>query len=277
MTRLLPIIATAAALVATGAEAGFDTDHGFDWPEARQIGKTSGMRLYRPTPGEFAPAASDVRLQELCAAAAGGNLTRVKALLAEGVSAQGGVPGLADDAAGPTVAADGADACRPLLAAVAAGQVEAVRLLLERGADANVVGADGRSALSVAALLGHVQVVGLLLKGGARVDAVGAHGNTALFDAVLLDHVDVVRQLLRYRPDLTWLNRDGYSAAGIAAREGHVATLAVLLDHGADIDLPDRGGHPPLFWAVAKRQRLSVALLVARGAQVGTMSVDLID
>ena len=71
------------------------------------------------------------------------------------------------------------DAFTPLLFAVRAGRLEAVRTLLERGANINDTAPDGTSALVLAAVNAHWDVAGLLVDRGADADAAG-QGWTAL-------------------------------------------------------------------------------------------------
>jgi ankyrin repeat protein len=73
------------------------------------------------------------------------------------------------------------DADGALVAAVQGHQLEAARLLLERGADVNRAGAVGRTPLMHAAVadFGDTRMVDLLLKAGARKDVRDAGGLTA--------------------------------------------------------------------------------------------------
>ncbi len=69
----------------------------------------------------------------------------------------------------------------PLIYASRAGQVEAVKLLLRRGADVNRQTTEMRStALHRAAVAGHAEVVRLLLEAGADVSIRDCDGLTAL-------------------------------------------------------------------------------------------------
>ncbi len=73
----------------------------------------------------------------------------------------------------------------PLLWAAAAGQDQAVDLLIQRGADVNAVDPEGGSAILVAAFLGHVKIVDLLIQNGANVNAANKRGETPLDVAVI--------------------------------------------------------------------------------------------
>lgn len=70
-----------------------------------------------------------------------------------------------------------------LMLASESGDEEAVRTLLELGADAGAADSDGHTPLMRAAFMGHAKIVGLLVKAGCAVDATDAEGNSALHHA----------------------------------------------------------------------------------------------
>lgn len=85
---------------------------------------------------------------------------------------------------------------RPLYCASRWGWTDVVKVLLDHGADVNLVGGPIGTALQAAALGGRLEIVQLLLKHGARINhVVGSHG-TALSAAASNGQDDVVRLLL---------------------------------------------------------------------------------
>jgi len=68
----------------------------------------------------------------------------------------------------------------PLIVAAVYGKTEAVRLLLEKGAETGAQNNDGSNALQAAAFLCHADAVKVLLKHGAKVNALNTRGETAL-------------------------------------------------------------------------------------------------
>ena len=83
----------------------------------------------------------------------------------------------------------------PIFAAAWGGNNDAVRFLLDRGADVNARPRSGRTALMVAAHSGHVETVKLLLARGADVNA-ECNGDTALTIAKEREEFAIV-ELLR--------------------------------------------------------------------------------
>ena len=83
--------------------------------------------------------------------------------------------------------------------AVARGNVEIVRLLLNHGASLHVKYHDKHTLLAEAARQGHVDMVRLLIEHGADVHAVGEDGLTALEWAIRRGYPTVVRELTKGR------------------------------------------------------------------------------
>src|SRR5258708_4381852 len=70
------------------------------------------------------------------------------------------------------------------------GDAEEVKVLLQRGANAEALAMDGWTALTMAAREGHLDAAQVLLRSGAKVDTPEGGGNTALYWAAFNDHLD---------------------------------------------------------------------------------------
>ena len=91
-----------------------------------------------------------------------------------------------------------------LLDAARRGDTDAVRALLEAGADANLAQGDGLTALHLAAREGHLEVVRILINAGAETSATTRIGDyTPLHLAGGTGHADVIGALLRAGADPT--------------------------------------------------------------------------
>lgn len=67
-----------------------------------------------------------------------------------------------------------------LIEACKAGQLDAVRLLIDKGADVNLATKKGYTPIMVAAMNGHKDILSYLIQKGANVNAITKDGRTAL-------------------------------------------------------------------------------------------------
>ncbi len=142
----------------------------------------------------------------------------------------------------------------PLMYAAAVGSAEAMRMLLDAGADAKAKNALDATALHWCA--GDFEKVRMLVAKGADVNAVAKSGRAPLVLAAL--------------------------------HPGNVKTVEYLLEHGAKVNVQGPPPVTPLIAAVESRDRKIVALLLEKGADVnalggaalinaaGTQSLDLV-
>ena len=108
---------------------------------------------------------------------------------------------------------------KQLIEAAKQGNAEAVKALLERGANVNAQDKQGWTALMYAAQNECIEVVKVLLDSNADVNEQNAHGWTALMNAAFCGHVDftgVIRELLEQSADVNLQNTDGRKAIDYA-------------------------------------------------------------
>ncbi|XP_004073482.1 ankyrin repeat and SOCS box protein 12 [Oryzias latipes] len=91
--------------------------------------------------------------------------------------------------------------------------------------------------LRTAAALGHLRCLELLLEHGAEVDVLDVKAQTPLFTAVSGKHLDCVVSLLKAGADPNGSQYNNCSPLLTAAREGDVDVLRELLRFGADVDV----------------------------------------
>lgn len=160
----------------------------------------------------------------------------------------------------------------PLMYAAEIGSVDAMRLLIDRGADVNAQNAFGSTALmwSVA----DPAKVRLLLDHGAQVNTVAKSGRTALIIAAFTNpSAEVVRLLLAKGAKVGVMDVRHVTPLNAATFGNDTATVRLLLEAGADIDTPDTFiGLTPLMNAAGNRNVEAVKLLLAKGAQVNAVS-----
>lgn len=124
-----------------------------------------------------------------------------------------------------------ADGFQPVHLSAFFARQEALKVLIERGADVNVRAQHpaGMAPIHSAAASRRAETVAILLAAGAGPDAVQAGGFTALMSAAAHGLTDMADALLAAGADVTIRAEDGRAAADLA-REGEHADLAARLE-----------------------------------------------
>ena len=169
-----------------------------------------------------------------------------------------------------TVLLAAAPASSPVADAAMRGDTDAVRALLQQGADVNAAHGDGMSALHWAADRGDTEMAEMLVYAGANVDAVTRIGHyTPLHLAAKVGSASMVELLLKAGGDVTArTTNSGATPLHLAAASGDVDAVTVLLDHGADMyEREAEYGQTPLIFAAAQNRADVIRVLLERGAE----------
>lgn len=157
-----------------------------------------------------------------------------------------------------------------LLDAARKGDADAVRALLENGADPNLAQGDGLTALHLAAREGHIEVVEILIGAGAETGTTTRIGDyTPLHLAGGAGNAGVVGALLGAGADPGAVTTSsGVTPLHLAAEaRGSEAAVRLLLAHGAPVNARERSaGQTPLMFAAAAGRAASTAALLQHGA-----------
>jgi ankyrin repeat protein len=161
----------------------------------------------------------------------------------------------------------------PLLAAALGGHLKVGRLLLERGADAS--GRSGMQILAAAARSGDVEIVKQILVKGAKVNETLPGVDSPLMEALMGatdgGHLDVLKLLLDKGADVNWKGGGNRTALMNAAWSGNALAVRVLLDKKADVNAEDVEGRTALIGAARTGNLEVVRLLLAKGADVNAV------
>lgn len=118
-----------------------------------------------------------------------------------------------------------------LMLAALRGNLAAVKLLANRGAEIN---RPGWTPLHYAATGGDVEVIRFLLEHDAYIDAQSPNRSTPLMMAARQKHPDAVRLLVQAGADPTARNQNGLDAADYLQREGETELAGWLRERAAD-------------------------------------------
>ena len=157
---------------------------------------------------------------------------------------------------------DSNDGSTALMMASSSGHTEITHLLLDAGADTDLMNIMDKTALILACEHGHLDTARLLLSARADMDAVGVCSNTALITACDRGHVGMVNLLLGAGADSGRRGFYGKTALMAASDKAHVNIVKALLDAGADADLTNDFGCTALIWAADKGHDGIVQLLL---------------
>jgi ankyrin repeat protein len=129
--------------------------------------------------------------------------------------------------------------------------------------------AAGPASVVDAAMAGNRDAVKVLLQSGADVNTALGDGMTALHYAALKNDAELARMLLYAGANLKATTRlGGYTPLLLAARGGNAAALGALLDSGADANGATVNGTTALMFAAQSGSLDAVRLLIAKGAKV---------
>ena len=188
----------------------------------------------------------------------------------------------------------------PLLLAAASNSCQAVRFLIENGADitakdrgrngilhyAAIGGVKetvsyllglgipvdckstwGKTPLHVAAVKGHAEILLILIQNGADLDSCTGFDDIALLLAAEEGHFDCVKMLVQSGSRVNAANMALFTALHNAAKEGHLEVVKYLLQSGSRVDAFSAKGETPLSLAVRKEgSKDMVALLLRYGS-----------
>ncbi|MFA5675068.1 MAG: ankyrin repeat domain-containing protein [Christensenellales bacterium] len=159
----------------------------------------------------------------------------------------------------------------PMMLAASMDCCKTLRCLIGLGGDVNGYASDkeGYSLIHWAAQEGHIDVIKLLVEHGANPDLLDDSGHTPLYKSASEGHTDIVEYLLTCGVDIEGrLEKELNSTTPIMIACGwnKSKVVEVLIKNGANIEAKDMDGRTPLFYAVLRQNKNIVDILINNGA-----------
>lgn len=153
--------------------------------------------------------------------------------------------------------------------------IDSVRMLLDYGADINLVRADsGRTSLIVAAQEGRLEIVNELLNRNADIEIYDLQGATVLHHMAQIGRADIMDMLLKKtnKVDIITNKVEKVTPLYMASLNGHLELVKMLLDHGADINfVRSDNGFTVLSAAIFNKNIAVVNELLNRGVDTNIL------
>ncbi|WP_455365703.1 ankyrin repeat domain-containing protein [Kaarinaea lacus] len=153
-----------------------------------------------------------------------------------------------------------------LMLAAAGGFTDTVKLLVDRGADVNMRDNYDTTAVIAAATAGHPETASALVVYGADPLFKDTSGGSALSNATFFGHTETVLAILNELPELP--AEAGSELLLLAAGLGHEKIASALLNKGISVNTRGLKDRTPLMAAAAFNKPQLVKLLLDKGADV---------
>lgn len=165
----------------------------------------------------------------------------------------------------------------PLLYASRRGDLEAVKSLVDNGADVNLSDSMRRSPLHMAARSRSIPIIKTLIKSGADPNAVNfLNESPAHYACYEEDSARLVRPFVDAQSDVNLPSKYGRTMLDIAAQSGYPALVKYLIDSGAKTE-----GSNPIYWeleplgrAILYKNHGVIRALLGKGVKTDSVDVN---
>jgi ankyrin repeat protein len=133
----------------------------------------------------------------------------------------------------------------PLMVAAYARNYDALRALIEKGADLDALENDRYDVVTIESVMDNTKTLGIVLKAGASAKQITSpYDGTALIATVHLGHAKVLKMLIAAGAPLDYFNNLNWTALIESIMLGdrgpnHIECLRALVKAGANVNIPD--------------------------------------
>ena len=127
----------------------------------------------------------------------------------------------------------------------------------------------GVTPLGRVAEVGNINLVKLMLDKGCDIDKTDKYGNSPLHSAARWGHKNMVKLLVDEGAEVNLADATGRTPLHMAAMTGVKNTVQILLISGAQLNKTDHNGHTPLDVAAGEGHKYVTQFLKSRGASFG--------
>lgn len=128
----------------------------------------------------------------------------------------------------------------PLILATLKGNLNVVKMLVEKGANINQRNWQGHSSIQYACSKGWIDIVEYLLVKGVDINVVDNRGDSSLHRLASLGRIEILELVLKYKPNLNSQNSEGNTPLHIACEDDEATTVLALVQHGADTEIMNK-------------------------------------
>ncbi|KAL5600867.1 hypothetical protein FOVSG1_006897 [Fusarium oxysporum f. sp. vasinfectum] len=154
------------------------------------------------------------------------------------------------------------------------GNIEVVKMLLEKGADARAATENGWMPLHEASENGNLEIMKMLLEKGADATAATMDGRTPLHEASGNGNLEIMKMLLEKGADARAATENGWMPLHEASENGNLEIMKMLLEKGADATAATMDGRTPLHGASGNGNLEIMKMLLEKGADVTAATMD---
>lgn len=143
-----------------------------------------------------------------------------------------------------------------------------IKYLIDHGADVNDTTSYGDTSLIRACEDGEIELIKYLIAKGADINQKGSLGATPLHEAARNGHLEIVKLLIENGAEISAKGYGNETPLFKAARGGYLQIMKLFLENGADIEAKDSRDNTPLMFAAWEGKTQAIELLLDQGAEI---------